>query len=261
MVKVKEDLTGRVFNRLTVIRQVDDYVQHSGRHIPMWLCKCSCEENKEVIVRGADLKSGMTQSCGCLNRERVRKYNYYEMRKDGNGEYYVGWTTNTNNEFYFDIQDYDIVKQYCWFENNNKGYISLMAWNIGVGGVITMAQLLLGRYYDHIDRNTLNNRRNNLRKSTVAQNSANRSLMKNNSSGVMGVHFDSNSLQWIACIQVEHKYITLGRFSNKNDAIKARLLGEQKYFKEFAPQQHLYEQYGISLQNNNEENENDRSTE
>ena len=30
MVKVKEDLTGRVFGRLTVIKQVDDYVEYFG---------------------------------------------------------------------------------------------------------------------------------------------------------------------------------------------------------------------------------------
>lgn len=33
MVKVKEDLTGRVFGRLTVIKQVDDYIEpKSGKH-------------------------------------------------------------------------------------------------------------------------------------------------------------------------------------------------------------------------------------
>ena len=37
----------------------------------------------------------------------------------------------------------------------------------------------------------------------------------------------------------------LGRFSDKEDAIKARLQAEAKYFKEFAPQRHLFKQYGI----------------
>lgn len=39
MVKVKEDLTGRVFGRLTVIKQVDDYIEpKSGKHRSQWLC-------------------------------------------------------------------------------------------------------------------------------------------------------------------------------------------------------------------------------
>lgn len=31
MVKVKEDLTGRIFGRLTVIKQAEDYVPPNGR--------------------------------------------------------------------------------------------------------------------------------------------------------------------------------------------------------------------------------------
>lgn len=37
----------------------------------------------------------------------------------------------------------------------------------------------------------------------------------------------------------------LGSFSDKEDAIKARLQAEAKYFKKFAPQRHLFKQYGI----------------
>ena len=32
MVKVKEDLTGKIFERLTVIKQIDDYVDKNGKH-------------------------------------------------------------------------------------------------------------------------------------------------------------------------------------------------------------------------------------
>ena len=35
-------------------------------------------------------------------------------------------------------------------------------------------------------------------------------------------------------------------FDNKDDAIKARLIAEKKYFGDFAPQKHLYEKYNIS---------------
>lgn len=52
------------------------------------------------------------------------------------------------------------------------------------------------------------------------------------------------------CLRKEvAEVIHLGYFDNKDDAIKARLYAEQKYFKEFAPQKHLYEQYGIIVEN------------
>ena len=56
MVKVKEDLTGRVFGRLTVLCQDEDYVSPSGRHYPRWLCECSCQEHNIISVGGAELK-------------------------------------------------------------------------------------------------------------------------------------------------------------------------------------------------------------
>ena len=47
------------------------------------------------------------------------------------------------------------------------------------------------------------------------------------------------------------KEIILGCFDDIEDAIKARLEGELKYFgSEFAPQRHLFGQYGIEVPNN-----------
>ena len=51
--------------------------------------------------------------------------------------------------------------------------------------------------------------------------------------------------KWIAYITVNKKRMHLGSFSDKEDAIKARLQAEAKYFKEFAPQRHLFKQYGV----------------
>jgi hypothetical protein len=44
---------------------------------------------------------------------------------------------------------------------------------------------------------------------------------------------------------VDGKTINLGYFVNKTDAVIARLRAENQYFKDFAPQRHLFEQYGI----------------
>lgn len=62
MGKIK-DLTGQKFGKLTAIKRVDDYILKNGRHKIMWLCKCDC--GNESIVRGEDLRSGHTKTCGC----------------------------------------------------------------------------------------------------------------------------------------------------------------------------------------------------
>ncbi len=64
---IRKDLTGEKFSRLTVLEM-------------MWeerptKCRCMCECGNEVIVAGADLSSGHTQSCGCLQRERTSEAN------------------------------------------------------------------------------------------------------------------------------------------------------------------------------------------
>ena len=66
---VLQDLTGKTFGRLTVIRRAENNILPSGQRQTMWLCKCSCGNNKDIIVRGADLKNGHTLSCGCLKKE------------------------------------------------------------------------------------------------------------------------------------------------------------------------------------------------
>jgi hypothetical protein len=55
----KIDLTGNAFGRLRVIAEAGRTPQ--GR--VMWLCRCECGTEKEVV--GHSLRSGATKSCGC----------------------------------------------------------------------------------------------------------------------------------------------------------------------------------------------------
>lgn len=70
-----KDLTGQVFNRLTVIKSVGKDKHNSI----LWLCKCSC--GNFIKVRGYDLKSGHTKSCGCYNKECKHKREYLIGKK------------------------------------------------------------------------------------------------------------------------------------------------------------------------------------
>ena len=54
--------------------------------------------------------------------------------------------------------------------------------------------------------------------------------------------------QWQVYISINKQRTHLGYFDNKEDAIKTRLKAEIKYYGEFAPQRHLFEQYNIDVQ-------------
>ena len=179
---------------------------------------------------------------------KPEKNDYKLNIKDDYGLYGIGYCYNTGNEFYFDMDDYDKIKNYHWMEHIQDSKYHVLEAAKGKSH-IRMHWLIIGKYVDHIDRNPLNNRKYNLRKATVFENNRNKRKNKLNTSGIIGVSWDKESLKWRSYINFNKKQIKLGRFTNKNDAIIARLKAEMKYFKEFAPQRHLFEQYGISIDN------------
>lgn len=61
-----EDLTGKIFSRLTVI----DYAGTKGGST-MWRCVCSC--GKEIVTRSSHLKSGKSKSCGCYHLSNFKE--------------------------------------------------------------------------------------------------------------------------------------------------------------------------------------------
>lgn len=255
MVQVKEDLTGRVFGRLTVIEQADDYIEPlSGQRHAQWLCEYSCEEHKQIVVKQSSLKKkNPTQSCGCLQKEKAsnifHKTNLYsEKLSDEHGEYYIGYTNNTNKEFYVDADDFDKVKDLCWTETINRNKFHQLTTTNNDGKTIAMHILLGFKWYDHSDRNQLNNRKYNLRQCSRQENNRNKSVRSNNKSGVTGVSFDKRRNKWNVELS-DGNFRFRKAFNNFDDAVKARLEAEMRYFGEFAPQKHLFNQYGVTTQN------------
>ena len=60
-----DDLTGRQFGRLTVLRREEN--DRSGK--TRWLCRCAC--GSTCVVLGQNLKHGSTCSCGCRKKDTV----------------------------------------------------------------------------------------------------------------------------------------------------------------------------------------------
>ena len=149
-----------------------------------------------------------------------------------------------------DVEDIEKIKNIRWcLSPSNKP-------NAYCQGIVNKKSVRLHRFIlqdkiddsvevDHKDRNPLNNVKSNLRICSHQENKYNNRIQENNKIGVVGVYFDKSRNKWVAQLHKQRKHIFLGRFKDIEDAIIARLNGEKLYFGEFAPQQHLYEQYGI----------------
>lgn len=77
-------------------------------------------------------------------------------------------------------------------------------------------------YVDHIDGNPLNNKIENLRSVSAAENALNKKLPVSNKSGIMGVNFNEKTKKWVASGTCNKKLTHIGTFDDKDDAIAAR---------------------------------------
>lgn len=86
---------------------------------------------------------------------------------------------------------------------------------------------------DHINGNTLDNRRSNLRICSHSDNRKNNKIYRNNTSGYPGISWLKRKKTWSSVIRVNNKKLWLGTFKNIIDAISVRKIAEKKYFMNF----------------------------
>jgi HNH endonuclease/AP2 domain len=91
-----------------------------------------------------------------------------------------------------------------------------------------------GSIVDHINGDTLDNRKENLRLCTSTENTRNQRLVKRNTSGYKGVSWHKHQKKWIVRIRVNRKLIHLGYYKELIAAAKAYDVAARFYFKEFA---------------------------
>ena len=91
-----------------------------------------------------------------------------------------------------------------------------------------------GMVVDHIDGNSLNNRRSNLRICTPRQNTANRAKTRNGTSRFKGVHFCTRDRKWRAQIGVDGARRFIGDFDDEVEAARAYDRKAAELFGEFA---------------------------
>lgn len=162
-----------------------------------------------------------------LNHHIKKKNNVYDL----SGDFGIGYTFNTYSLFYFDLEDYDKIKDICWHETS-EGYLCGRDLN---GGLIKIHQLILGiKHIDHKNHNKLDNRKDNLRPSNDLLNSMNRSTPINNRSGCKGVCWRSREKKWRAYITHLGKRIELGLYDDLEEACLKRKEAENRLYGEWS---------------------------
>ena len=149
-----------------------------------------------------------------------------------------------------DDEDYEKLSQFRWYAwrdpKNDRYYagrnITLQQKPKLKATSIKMAREILGvtdpkTHVDHIDGNTLNNVRSNLREATPTQNQANRTASSRiNSLGFRGIAFDTRSGRskpWRAQINLNGKRTTLGTFASAEEAARAFDKAAKELYGEF----------------------------
>jgi hypothetical protein len=213
-----EGLEGKKYNRLTLINGY--FVGETYKYE----CLCECGKTVSVsankIVGSAKLKQ--TKSCGCYRTEKIIERSTKHGKSKKTNEYFA-WCS---------------MKERC----NNPNVPSYI--NYGGRGIKVCDEWLnsfetffkdMGERpspthsIDRID-NSKGYSKENCKWSTKTEQALNQRIYKNNTSGCVGVHIDTKTKQWRAQIRYNKKGHTIGRYETFEEAKKARLEAELKYF-------------------------------
>ena len=136
-----------------------------------------------------------------------------------------------------DAEDYERVNKYKWRldengraarnKNNKEGQRNIKMHRF-------IMNTPLGMCTDHVNYDTLDNRKSNLRICTPAQSSAHRKAIPNTSSKYKGVTWRPNRNKWYAQIKHNYKGIHLGSYDTEEEAARAYDKKAKEFFGEYA---------------------------
>lgn len=243
------DITGKRFGKLVV-----DGFAYTKNNRAYWNCTCDC--GTHCVKMGKYLRSGDTKSCGCNVINLARKMglsninrNKYEILEDG--ETVKVYFNNTDNYFLCDLEDWQpISDMFTWYESE-QGYARTVLDNDNHKFMFFHSYVLnefpsQNKICDHINRNRLDNRKQNLHMTTINENNINQKKYKNNKSGHTGVYYHPSINKWVAYLGYQKQNINCGTFDSFEEAVDAREKAELKYYG-FLKEQGISNQYAERL--------------
>lgn len=142
-----------------------------------------------------------------------------------------------------DTEDWEKIKEMKWFAkldvklNGYYAHHTTKRDSLGNQKTIRMHRLIvgtdLGDVIDHINGDTLDNRKCNLRMDLEKRNNQNYRKPSNNTSGFKGVYWFKRTNQWKSQISCNNIKMHLGLFDDINKAIEVYDMAACYYFKDF----------------------------
>ena len=124
--------------------------------------------------------------------------------------------SNSSDVALIDDEDFDLISKFSWRLYKSRAHsirYAVTGRNARMHRIIMNAQT--DQMVDHVNRDGLDNRRENLRLCDAHQNSGNR-LKNKNHAGFKGVRWDRG--KWETRIKVNGRDIYLGRFKTETEA-------------------------------------------
>ena len=150
---------------------------------------------------------------------------------------------------YFDYKDGHLIRlksvggkqafkgRVAGYQNKDSGYsyASIKCKEYGLHRLIFLWHHgYLPNMVDHKDNNPRNNKIENLRAVDKSKNAMNSKLGSDNTSGAKGVYWNKKNKNWNVRITANNIYMTIGTYSDFNEAVKAINKARAKYHGEFA---------------------------
>lgn len=203
---------------------------------PSGLCMCGCGEPTSIApqtVRATGIVQGAHVRFIKGHHTRIPRSSGYDPFFDPDSDC---WKVPLPHGEYSVIDEIDvaIVRKYLWSKT-----VSGYAQGANGSGLPQLMHRVImsppkGVEVDHINGDKLDNRRQNLRLCSNAENQRNTSARRECTSSYKGVNFDKASGRWRARIGINRKTIHIGRYTSEIEAAHAYDNAARKAFGEFA---------------------------